>query len=391
MERIYLDHHATTPVAPEVVAAMLPFFTERFGNAASRQHAFGQEAYDAVERARAEVSALIGADPEEIVFTSGATESCNLAIRGGARPLAPKGRHIVATAIEHPAILEPCRSLERDGFEVSRVPVEADGILDPARIQDALRADSILVAVMAANNEIGTLQPIREVAHLCRQRGIVLVCDAVQAVGRVPVSVDDWGVDLLSVSAHKMYGPKGVGALYVRRARRPKLRLAPQAEGGGQERGLRSGTLNVPGIVGLGEAARLARQALEQGEAGRLRALRDRLLEGVTRRITGVTVNGSLEARLPGNLHVSIEGVEAETVILSMAGRVAISSGAACSEAGGKGSHVLRALALSEERIYSALRLGVGRYNTQAEIDTVVESLVQAVHEARARYHPARI
>jgi cysteine desulfurase len=253
---IYLDHHATTPVDPAVVAAMLPYLTENFGNPSSRQHLFGQEAQAAVEEARAQVARLIGAEPGDIVFTSGATESNNLAVRGVARAQGSRGRHLVTTAIEHPAVLEPARTLEHEGCEVTVVPVGPDGIVAADEVAQALRPDTVLVSVMAANNEIGTLQPVAEIGRLCRERGILFHTDAVQAIGRVPVRVEEWETDLVSISAHKMYGPKGVGALYVRRARRPRVRLQAQAEGGGQEKGLRSGTLNVPGIVGLGEAAR---------------------------------------------------------------------------------------------------------------------------------------
>jgi cysteine desulfurase len=383
---IYLDHHATTPVAPEVLAAMLPYFTEKFGNPSSRQHLFGQEAARAVGEARAQVAALVGAQPEEIVFTSGATESDNLAVRGAARSLASRGRHVVTTTIEHPAVLEPCRTLEREGFEVTRVEVDASGVVDPGRVTAALRPETVLVSVMAANNEIGTIQPVREVGALCRERAVVFHCDAVQALGRMPVDVQAWNADLVSLSAHKMYGPKGVGALYVRRDRRPRLRLQPQAEGGGQEKGVRSGTLNVPGVVGFGAAAQLAAQAIVSGEPERLRALRDRLFAGLRGRIDGVELNGAAEPRLPGNLHVSIDHAEAETLILSLGGRIALSSGAACAEAGGKGSHVLRALGLSDERVYTALRFGVGRYNDAGEIDSVVEAIAEAVKAARERW-----
>ncbi|PYQ50436.1 MAG: IscS subfamily cysteine desulfurase [Acidobacteria bacterium] len=382
---IYLDHHATTPVDPAVVAAMLPYLTEKFGNPSSRQHVFGQEAHAAVEDARGHVAALIGAEPAEIVFTSGATESDNLALRGAARALAARGRHVVTTAIEHPAVLEPCRTLEKDGFEVTVVGVGAEGLVAPDDVAAALRPDTVLVSVMAANNEIGTIQPVEEIGRLCRDRGIVFHSDAVQALGRMPIAVDQWHTDLVSLSAHKMYGPKGVGALYVRRARRPRLRLVPQNEGGGQEKGVRSGTLNVPGIVGFGEAARLAKGALAGGESQRIAALRDRLLDGLAARIEGVTVNGSRERRLPGNLHVSIDRAEAETLILSLGGHIAISSGAACAEAGGKGSHVLRAIGLPDERIYTALRFGIGRFNDAGEIDSVVGALAQAVSVARSR------
>lgn len=387
--RIYLDHHATTPVDPAVLAAMLPYFSERFGNPSSRQHVFGQEAAQAVADGRARVAALVGASPEEIIFTSGATESDNLAVRGAVRAFAPRGRHLVTTAIEHPAVLEPMRTLEREGFEVTRVEVGPSGIADAAHVAAAIRPDTVLVSVMAANNEIGTIQPVAEIGALCRERSIVFHCDAVQALGRMSVDVEAWKVDLMSLSAHKMYGPKGVGALYVRGDRKPRLRLQPQAEGGGQEKGVRSGTLNVPGIVGFGEAARLAMQALAAGEPQRLRGLRDRLFAGLRDRIEGVELNGAAEPRLPGNLHVSISRVEAETLILSLGGSIALSSGAACAEAGGKGSHVLRAIGLPDERIYTALRFGLGRYNDDREVDTVVEALAEAVIQARARWQPA--
>jgi cysteine desulfurase len=381
--RIYMDNHATTPVDPAVLQEMLPYFSERYGNPSGRQHSFGEEADRAVQLARGEVAELIAAAPTDIVFTSGATESDNLAIRGVARA-AGRG-HLVVTEIEHAAVLEPCRSLEREGFEVTRVPVAESGIVAVDAIESALRPETILVSVMAANNEVGTIQPLAEIGHLCRERGIVFHSDAVQAAGRVPVDVDAWGVDLMSLSAHKMYGPKGAGALYVRKSRKPRLRLQPQLEGGGQEKGLRSGTLNVPGIVGLGAASRMASAALRGGEAERIGALRDRLLAGLRSRIEGVEVNGALSPRLPGNLHVSIPRAEAETLILSLGGRIAISSGAACAEAGGKGSHVLRALGLADDRIYTALRFGIGRFNTPSEIDSVIEALAAAAAVARNR------
>ena len=385
---IYLDNHATTPVDPAVAAAMLPYLTEKFGNPSSRQHVFGQEAHAAIEEARGHVARLIGAEPADIVFTSGATESDNLALRGiahamGARPGHAR-RHLVTTAIEHPAVLEPLRTLEREGFEVTVVAVGRDGIVTVEDVARAIRPDTAIVSVMAASNEIGTLQPVARIGSACAERGIVFHCDAVQMIGRLPVSVEQWGADLVSLSAHKMYGPKGVGALYVRRSRRPRIRLQPQAEGGGQEKGVRSGTLNVPGIVGFGEAARLALDGLAAGEPERIRMLRDRLLGGLRSRVDGVEVNGSME-RLPGNLHLSIARAEAETLILSLGGRIALSSGAACAEAGGKGSHVLRAIGLPDERIYTALRFGIGRFNDAADIDATVEALAMAVEAARAR------
>jgi len=382
--RIYLDHHATTPVDPAVVAAMLPYFTEHFGNPSGRSHAFAAEGHRAVEEARARLASLIGAQPEDLVFTSGATEADNLALRGAARSLAARGKHIVTSVLEHPAVLEPGRTLEREGFAVSRVEVGAEGIIDPDDVRKALRPDTVLVSLMAANNEIGTLQPVAEVGALCRQRGIVFHTDAVQAVGRIAVPADAWSADLISLSAHKMYGPKGIGALYVRRGRRPPLRLQPQMEGGGQERGLRSGTPNVPGIVGFGEAARRAAEALAAGEADRIRRLRDRFLASLRAQIDGVLVNGALERRLPGNLNVSIDGISAETLLLSLGDDIALSSGAACAEAGGKGSHVLRALGLSDARVYSAIRVGIGRYNTEGEIDEAARRLAHAVVAARS-------
>jgi cysteine desulfurase len=311
-------------------------------------------------------------------------------VRGAARALAPKGRHVVTSVLEHAAVLEPCRTLEREGFEVTRVGVGGDGIVDVEDVRRALRPDTVLVSLMAANNEIGTVQPVAEVGALCQEHGAVFHTDAVQAVGRLPVSVDDWRVDLMSLSAHKMYGPKGVGALFVRKGRRPPLRLQPQMEGGGQERGLRSGTLNVPGIVGFGEAARLSSDALTRGEAGRIGSLRDRLLASLRSSIEGIEVNGGLEARLPGNLNLSIEGIEAETLLLSLGDMVALSAGAACSEAGGKGSHVLRALGLDDARVYSSIRFGVGRYNIEGDVDETARLLAHAVAKSRAHTASSR-
>jgi cysteine desulfurase len=388
MRPTYLDYHATTPLDPAVLSAMLPFFTERFGNPSGRAHAFGQEAHRAVEEARAELAALVGASPDEIVFTSGATEADNLALKGAMGARAAGGGHIVTSVIEHAAVLEPCRSLEREGFAITRVEVGREGVVEVAAVLAALRSDTVLVSLMAANNEIGTLQPVAEVGEVCRERGILFHSDAVQALGHVPVDVGAWRVDLMSLSAHKMCGPKGVGALYVRKGR-PRVRLQAQIEGGGQEKGLRAGTLNVPGLVGFGAAARLAGEALASGEAERVRALRDRLLSALRARLDGVELNGAAEPRLPGNLNVSIARAEAETLILSLQGRLAISSGAACSEAGGKGSHVLRALGLPDERVYTALRFGLGRFTTDTEIDYVVGALGEAVDGARSRATPA--
>jgi cysteine desulfurase len=383
MARVYFDHHATTPVDPAVLGAMLPYFSEEYGNPSSTNHVFGQQAHRAVEEARAQVADLIGASPEEVVFLSGATEADNLAVRGCAQ--SGRGRHVVTSTIEHPAVLEPCRTLEREGFEVTRVGVGPDALVEVAEVGAALRPETVLVSLMAANNEVGTLQPVAEVGALCRERGIVFHTDAVQALGKIPVNVEAWNVDLMSLSAHKMYGPKGVGALYVRKGRRPRLKLQPQAEGGGQERGVRSGTLNVPGIVGFGLASRLAREALSGTESARVRALRDRLWAGLRARIDDAMLNGAAEPRLAGNLNVSLPRVEAETLILALGGRIALSSGAACAEAGGRGSHVLRAMGLPDDRVYTALRFGLGRYNTEAEVDAVVLAVTAAAAAARAR------
>ena len=385
MRPVYLDHHATTPVDPAVLAAMLPYFSDTFGNASSRQHDYGREAHAAVEDARAAVARLIGARPGDIVFTSGATESDNLAVRGLGEAHRAKGGHVVTTVLEHAAVLEPCRSLERAGLRISRVETSESGVLDPQRVIDAMEPGTILVSVIAAHNEIGTIQPVAEIGRACRERGIPFHTDAVQALGRIPVDVEAWNVDLLSISAHKMYGPKGIGALYVRKDRRPRLKLAPLLKGGGQEKGIRSGTLNVPGIVGLGEACGQVEKAFATGEPQRIAALRDHLLAALESCVGGIRVNGALSPRLPGNLHVSIDRAEAETLILSLGGKLALSSGAACAEAGGKGSYVLRALGLGDERVYTALRFGLGRYNTVAEIDTVVALLADAVEASRAR------
>jgi cysteine desulfurase len=390
MNPIYLDNHSTTAVDPAVVEAMLPYFTERFGNPSSRAHVFGQEAHAAVEAARAQVARLIGADPEEIVFTSGATESNNLAVRGGARALGDKRRHVVVTGIEHASVLEPARTLMREGFAITVVAPGADGLVSAADVRGALRLDTALVSLMTANNEIGTLQPIAEVGALCRERGIVFHTDAVQAAAVLPLDVHAAGVDAMSLSAHKMYGPKGVGALFLSRRRKPRFRPQPQAEGGGQEKGQRSGTLNVPAIVGFGTAAELARQAIAAGEPARIAALRDGLLARLRAQIDGIEVNGTLTPRLPGNLNVSIERAEAETLLVALQGQVGLSSGAACAEAGGKGSHVLRAIGLSDARVYTALRFGLGRYNSGSDIERVVDLLAEAVQAARARANAAK-
>ena len=361
---------------------MTPYFTDRFGNAASRHHAFGWAARDAVEAARRQVARLIGADPREICFTSGATESNNLALKGAAAAAAGRPPHMVTVATEHRAVLDPCRRLAEGGARVTEVEPGPDGLVGPDVIARALTADTVLVSVMLANNEIGVLQPIPEIAALTRSRGILLHSDAAQAAGRVPVDVEALGVDLLSLTAHKLYGPKGIGALYVRR-RRPRLPLAPLIDGGGHERGLRSGTLNVPGIVGFGAAAEICKAELKP-EAARIGALRDRLLAALRGRLDGVTVNGSLEQRLPHNLNVSFAGIEGESLLVGL-DDVAVSSGAACSSASPSldPSHVLRAIGIPDELARASLRFGLGRWTSAEEIDYAADKVGSLVERLR--------
>lgn len=381
MPPIYFDHHATTPVDPRVVEAMLPYLTEHFGNAASKLHAFGMRAHSAVEHARGQVAALIGASPKEIVFTSGATESNNLALIGAAKGQAGKGKHIVTTAIEHKAVLEAAEHLVELGWELTVVDPGPDGRVKVEDVRAALRADTTVVSVMYANNEIGVVQPIAELGALCRERGLVFHTDAAQAVGRIPIDVADLKVDLLSLTAHKMYGPKGIGALYVRRGR-PRFRVTRLLHGGNQERGLRPGTLAVPGIVALGKAAELSVERLAGDEIPRLRALRDRLLEGLLE-LGGVQVNGDLEHRLANNLNVSIQGVSAQALLMSVR-TVALSSGSACSTGNAKPSHVLKALGMDDERAFSSLRFGLGASNTAEEVEQVLVLLRDQVTELRS-------
>jgi len=380
---IYMDNHATTPVDPRVLEAMLPYFTQTFGNAASRTHVFGREAAAAVERARKQIARLIHANPPEIVFTSGATESDNLAIKGVARMHRQEGKsrnHIVTLPTEHKAVLDSCRRLEKEGFEVSYLPVGADGLVDLGELGGAISEGTMLVSVMAANNEIGVLQPINEIGELCRERGVLFHSDAVQAIGKVPVDVQAMNVDLMSITAHKIYGPKGVGALYVRSGK-PEVRLAPLIDGGGHELGMRSGTLNVPGIVGLGKACELCMQDIVE-ESRRLTALRDRLKDGIQSRLEGVHVNGSMEHRLPHNLNLSFEGVEGEALLTGLDG-VAVSSGAACRSLASESSYVLRAMGMGEDRAQSSIRFGLGRFNTQEEVDEVIDRIVETVKGLR--------
>jgi len=382
---IYLDAHATTPVDPEVLTAMLPFFTEHFGNPASITHAYGWEAEAAVKAARQTIATTINATPAEIVFTSGATEANNLAIKGVIEAYVNRGRHMVTVQTEHSAVLDPCRYLESLGFEVTYLPVQSDGLINLAELEAAIRPDTILVSVMAANNEIGVLQPLQEIGALCRRvrqgRGLPLLhTDAAQALGKVPLDVAALGVDLMSLTAHKLYGPKGIGALYVRR-RQPRAQLAPQLHGGGHERGRRSGTLYTPQIVGFAKAVELAGAAMPT-EAERLRQLRQRLWSQL-QSLPGVQLNGHPTRRLPGNLNVSVAGVDGQALLLGLRSIAAVSSGAACSSTSMAPSHVLKALGHSDELAYASLRFGIGRFNTVAEIDRVAEVAIATIGSLR--------
>ena len=376
---IYMDGHATTRVDPRVIEAMLPFFGEYYGNAASRHHRFGWTVRDAVADARAEVAALVGAPARDLVFTSGATESNNLAVKGVAEAARDRGNHIVTARTEHRAILAPCARLEQQGMRVSYLSVGNDGVLDPAALEAAITPTTVLVTVMMANNEIGVLQPIAALARLSRARGVLLHTDAAQAAGKVPIDVEADGIDLLSLTAHKLYGPKGVGALFIRHG----VAVAPLVDGGGHEAGLRSGTLNVPAIVGFGRAAAICADEMP-GEAARLSRLRDRLWDGIRRSLRGVTVNGSIWARLPHNLNISVDGLHGEQLLMGL-DDVAVSSGAACTSASREPSHVLRALGLGDARARASIRFGLGRFNTEAEVDYVISKLCSLVTRLRAR------
>ncbi len=378
---IYMDHHATTPVAPEVFEAMRPFFLEQFGNAASRSHAFGWVAEGAVETARAEVAELIGCRPIEVVFTSGATESDNLALKGVAYAYRDKGTHLVTSAVEHPAVLDTCKRLEKEGFQVTYLPVDRYGMVDPDDVAKALTPKTTLVSVMLASNEVGTIQPLAEIGRLCKAKGILLHSDAVQGVGKIPAKVDGLGVDLLSLTAHKLYGPQGVGALYVRMGS-PRVRLVPQMDGGGHEKGRRSGTLNVPGVVGLGKACELSGRVMAP-EAARLAALRERLRAGLFLRLDHIHLNGHPTQRLPGNLNVSFDFVDGEALLLSLK-EIAVSSGSACTSASMQASHVLRAMGIGDDLAHTSIRFGLGRGNTGEEVDYACERVVEEVTRLRA-------
>ncbi len=377
---IYMDNQATTAVDPRVLEAMLPFFTEKFGNAASKTHAFGWEAEEAVKQARQQVAELIGASEREIVFTSGATESDNLALKGSARAYRAKGDHLVAVATEHKAVLDPCKRLEHEGFRVTMLPVDRFGRVTPEQVAEAITEQTILVSVMAANNEIGTLQPIAAIGRACKERGVLFHTDAAQAVGKIPLDVEAMGIDLLSISGHKLYGPKGVGALYVRR-RDPRVRLEPIIDGGGHEHGLRSGTLPVPLVVGLGQACEIARAEMH-AEAQRLTVLRERLRAGLMGALTDVTLNGHPTERLPGNLNLSFAYVKGEALMLALK-EVALSAGSACTSAQLGPSYVLKAVGLDDDLADASLRFGLGRFNTAEEVDWVIEHVVREVARLR--------
>jgi cysteine desulfurase len=376
---IYMDNHATTPVDPRVVEAMLPYFTEVFGNAASRSHTFGWSAEKAVDEAREQVGALIGASGKEIVWTSGATESDNLAIKGAAEFHKDRGNHIVTAQTEHKAVLDTCKRLEKEGFEVTYLPVASDGRVTAEAVRAAMTDKTVLVSIMLANNEIGTVNPVDEIGAVVKEKGALFHIDAVQGVGKIPFDVNAARADLVSISAHKMYGPKGVGALYVRR--KPRVRITALIDGGGHERGMRSGTLNVPGIVGFGKAAALARAEMPV-EAPRLLALREKLRAGLQARIDHTYVNGSLEHRLPGNLNISFAYVEGEGLMMALKD-VAVSSGSACTSAKLEPSYVLRALGVGTELAHSSIRFGLGRFNTEEEVAYVGDHVVGAVRRLR--------
>jgi cysteine desulfurase len=377
---IYMDNQATTAVDPRVLEAMLPYFSEKFGNAASRNHEFGWKAEEAVENARGHIARLIRANPREIVFTSGATESDNLAIKGVAEAYREKGNHIITQATEHKAVLDACKRLEKSGFDVTYLPVAQDGLINLDDLRRAITPKTILISIMHANNEIGVLQPVEEIGKIAKQKKILFHVDAVQAVGKIPVDVQKDGIDLLSISAHKIYGPKGIGALYVRR-KDPRVEISAIIDGGGHERGMRSGTLNVPGIVGLGKACEICQKEMPE-ECNRMRGLRDKLKDGIMSRLDGTAVNGSMAHRLPNNLNLSFSGVEGDALLMGI-NDVAVSSGSACTSAMIEPSYVLRALGVSDELSHSSIRFGLGRFNTEEEVHYVADRVVETVKRLR--------
>jgi cysteine desulfurase len=387
---IYLDNHATTPMDPRVLEEMLPYFIEKFGNAASRNHCFGWAAEEAVETARERVAKLIGATTKEIVFTSGATESDNLAIKGAVAMYREEGDHIITAVTEHKAVLDTCKHLEKNGHRVTYLPVQKDGLIDLEDLQRALDGKTrdgktqddktILVSIMSANNEIGVLQPIAEIGRLCRERGVIFHTDAAQSIGKMPINVDKQNIDLMSIAGHKLYGPKGVGALYVRN-KNPRLRLSALLDGGGHERGMRSGTLNVPGIVGLGKACAIAQEEMLK-ESCHLAGKRNRLRDRIMSRLDEVTINGSMEHRLAGNLNLSFAHVDGEALMMAL-NDIALSSGSACTTAAIEPSHVLRAIGVSDDLAHSSIRFGIGRFNTDAEVDYVADRIVETITQLR--------
>lgn len=377
---LYLDNHATTKLDPRVLEKMMPYFTDEFGNAASRNHVFGWKAEEAVEHARTQIANLIGASSKEIVFTAGATESNNLAIKGVAEMYAERGNHIITMAIEHKAVLDTCKHLEQQGIRVTYLPVQQNGLIDLEQLKAAITDKTILVSIMYANNEIGVIQPVKEIGAICHERGVLFHTDGVQAVGKVPVNVIDDNIDLMSITAHKLYGPKGVGALYVRR-KNPRVKLASQMDGGGHERGMRSGTLNVPGIVGFGEACEIAQKEMA-AESKRLQTMRDWLAQKLQSELDETYVNGSMEHRLPHNLNISFAYVEGESLLMGI-NDIAVSSGSACTSATLEPSYVLKALGAGDDLAHSSIRYGIGRFNTQEEIEYAAEKTIDVVKKLR--------
>jgi cysteine desulfurase len=377
---IYMDNHATTPVDPRVLEEMLPFFMEKFGNAASRNHSFGWAGEEGVETSRERIAKLIGANTKEIIFTSGATESDNLAIKGVAEMYREKGNHIITAVTEHKAVLDTCKRLEKYGYRVTYLPVQKDGLIDLDDLKRAMDDKTILVTIMYANNEIGVIQPVEEIGKLCHERGVIFHTDATQAVGKVPIDVNKQNIDLMSISGHKMYGPKGVGALYVRR-KNPRVQISAIIDGGGHERGMRSGTLNVPGIVGLGKACAIAQEDMAK-ESCRMAGLRNRLRDRIMGKLDEVYINGSMEHRLPGSLNISFAYVEGESLLMGI-NDIAVSSGSACTSATLEPSYVLKALGAGDDLAHSSIRFGIGRFNTEAEVDYVADRVIETVERLR--------
>lgn len=377
---IFMDNHSTTPMDPRVLEAMLPYFVEKFGNAASRNHAFGWEAEKAVDQAREQIAHLIHCDPKEIIFTSGATESDNLALKGVAEMYREKGNHIITVVTEHKAVLDSCKRLEKMGYQVTYLPVKTDGMVDLDALRAAITDKTILISVMMANNEIGVIQPVAEVGKIAKERGVIFHCDATQGVGKIPVDVQAMGIDVMAFSAHKIYGPKGIGALYVRK-KNPRVRIAPIIDGGGHERGMRSGTLNVPGIVGFGKACELCDKEMAE-ESARLTHLREKLKEGILKGLDEVYLNGHPIQRLPGNLNMSFAYVEGESLLMGLK-EIALSSGSACTTATLEPSYVLRSLGVGSDLAHSSLRFGLGRFNTEEEVGYAVQRVVETVRRLR--------